>query len=72
MTQFRMDRFQTFNVVSRRRTGGIGWGQYLSMAQELSLWSVSDLLDTCLVFFVAIQYALISLINLDGERCGVR
>ena len=37
MTQFLMDRFQTFSVLSRRRTGGIGCGAYLSMAQELSL-----------------------------------
>ena len=31
-----MDRVQTFSVFSRR-TGGIGCGEYLSTAQEISL-----------------------------------
>ena len=37
MTQALMDRFQTFSVFSPRRTGGIGYGEYLVTAEGISL-----------------------------------
>jgi hypothetical protein len=37
MTYVPMDRFQTFTVISSHQTGVIGCGEYLRMAQEISL-----------------------------------
>jgi hypothetical protein len=65
-----MDRFQTFSVLFRRRTGGIGCGEYLSMAQKILLVIGVGSFGVMLGFLCTIQYALIYLIrNPYGGRC---